>query len=100
MFFYPQVREKSYKAQQELQLHMEYAKKPNKCPTRLLLAHQQELKRELARSESILEKLGNFAALVNQMTVQSLVTVIRRDVISFLDNVVKVKEEKKTLIKP
>ncbi|XP_037619572.1 dynein heavy chain domain-containing protein 1 isoform X1 [Sebastes umbrosus] len=85
------VREKSYKAQQELQLHMEYAKKPNKCPTRLLLAHQQELKRELARSESILEKLGNFAALVNQMTVQSLVTVIRRDVISFLDNVVKRK---------
>lgn len=93
MFFYLQVKEDSYKAHQELQLHMEYAKKPNTCyePIHLHLAHQQELKKELARSESILQKLGNFATLINQMTVQSLVTIIRQDVISFLNNVLKVK---------
>lgn len=95
MLFYPQVKEDSYKAHKELQLHMEYAKKPNKCyePIHLHLAHQQELKKELARSESILQKLGNFAALVNQMIVQSLVTITRQDVISFLNNVLKVREE-------
>lgn len=71
---------------------MEYAKKPHKnCePIHLHLAHQQELKQELARSESILQKLGNFAALINQMIVQSLVTVIQQDVFCFLNIVLKV----------
>ncbi|XP_042341799.1 dynein heavy chain domain-containing protein 1 [Plectropomus leopardus] len=88
------VKEDTYKAHQELQLHIEYAKKPNDRyePIHLHLAHQQELKKELARSESILQKLGNFAALVNQMTVQSFVTIIRRDAISFLNNVLKRKK--------
>ena len=74
---------------------MEYAKKPNKSykPIYLHLAHQQELKKELARSESILQKLGNFAFLINQMIVQSLVTVVRQDAISFLSNVLKVTKE-------
>ncbi|XP_032390213.1 dynein heavy chain domain-containing protein 1 [Etheostoma spectabile] len=87
------VKEGSYKAHQDLHLHMEYTKKRNKCyePIHLQLAHQQDLKKDLARSESILQKLGNFAALVNQMIVQSLVTIIRQDVISFLDNVLKRK---------
>ncbi|XP_040891858.1 dynein heavy chain domain-containing protein 1 [Toxotes jaculatrix] len=85
------VKENSYRAHQELHLHLEYAKKPNKCyePIHLHLAHQQELRKELARSESILQKLGNFASLVNQMIVQSLVTVIRQDAVSFLSNVLK-----------
>lgn len=95
MLFYPQVKEDTHTAHQELQLHSEYAKKPNKCyeAIHLHLAHQQELKEELARSESILQKLGNFAALINQMIVQSLVTIIRRDVMSFLNNVLKVTRE-------
>ncbi|XP_040002556.1 dynein heavy chain domain-containing protein 1 isoform X2 [Xiphias gladius] len=88
------VKENSYKAHQELQLHIEYAKKPNKSyePIYLHLAHQQELKKELARTESMLQKLGNFASLINQMIVQSLVTIIRQDVISFLSNVLKGKK--------
>lgn len=92
MLFYPQVKDDSYKAHQELQLHIEYAKKPNKCyePIHLHLAHQQELKKELSRSESTLEKLGNFAALINQMIVQTLITIIRQQVTSFLNNVLKV----------
>ncbi|XP_070683759.1 dynein heavy chain domain-containing protein 1 [Pempheris klunzingeri] len=87
------VKEDCYREHQELQLHMEYTKKPNKCyePIHLHLAHQQELKKKLDRSEGILQKLGNFAALTNQMIVQSLVTIIRQDVISFLNNVLKRK---------
>lgn len=74
---------------------MEYAKKPNKIfePIYLHLAHQRELNKELARSESVLQKLGNFAALVNQMIVQSLVTIIRQDAVSFLSHVSKVTRE-------
>ncbi|XP_026158699.1 dynein heavy chain domain-containing protein 1 isoform X2 [Mastacembelus armatus] len=87
------VKENSYKAHEELQLHMEYAKKPNKRnePIHLHLAHQQELKKELELSETILHKLGNFASLVNQMVVQSLITIVRQDVLSFL-NVLKRKK--------
>ncbi|XP_074546665.1 dynein heavy chain domain-containing protein 1 [Halichoeres trimaculatus] len=86
-FILNKVKEDCYKAHQELQLHMEYAKKPNRCsePIHLHLAHLQALKEELARSESVLKKLGNFAALVNHMTVQSLVTVYQQDLIPFLD---------------
>nr|XP_020441880.1 dynein heavy chain domain-containing protein 1-like [Monopterus albus] len=88
------VKEISYKAHQELQLHLEYAKKPNNCyeSIHLHVLHQQELKRELARSESTLQKLGNFAYLVDQMIVQSLITFIKQDVISFLNNVLKRKK--------
>ncbi|XP_045902961.1 dynein heavy chain domain-containing protein 1 isoform X2 [Micropterus dolomieu] len=88
------VEETSYKAHQELQLHMEYAQKPNKCyePIHLRLAHQKELKKQLSRSKGILEKLGNFAALLNQMIVQSLITIIQQDAISFLNNVLKRKK--------
>lgn len=86
------MKENIYKAHRELQLHMEYAKKPNKCyePIHLHLAHQQRLKTELAKSENILQKLGNFAHLINQMTLQSLATVIRDDATYFLNNVWKV----------
>lgn len=93
MFFYRQVKEVSYKAHQELQLHLEYAKKPSQRfePIHVHVAHQQELKKALARSESILQKLGNFAALVNEMIVQSVVMIIQQDVISYRNNVFKVK---------
>ena len=89
------MKEGRHKAHQELQLHMEYTKKPNKIcePIHLHLAHQRELNKELARSESVLQKLGNFAALVNQMIVQSLVTIIRQDAVSFLSHVLKVTKE-------
>lgn len=70
---------------------MEYAQKPNERnePIHLHLAHQQDLKDESAQSDNVLRKLGNFAALINHMTVQSLVTVYQQDVIPFL-NVLKV----------
>ncbi|XP_069545473.1 dynein heavy chain domain-containing protein 1 [Brachyistius frenatus] len=80
------VKEGSYKIHQELQRHLKLARRPNRSnePIHLLLAHRHKLKKELARSESNLQKLGRFAALVHQMIVQSLVTIIRQDAISFL----------------
>ncbi|XP_053191724.1 dynein heavy chain domain-containing protein 1-like [Scomber japonicus] len=85
------VKEHCFKAYQELQLHVEYAKKPNKCyePIHLQMVHQQDLKKELSQAESTLGKLGNFAALINQMIVQSLITIIRQHVMAFLNNVLK-----------
>ncbi|XP_053275768.1 dynein heavy chain domain-containing protein 1 isoform X2 [Pleuronectes platessa] len=85
------VKENCYKSHQELQLHMKYAKKPNQCyePIHLHLAHKQELEKELARSEAALQKLGIFGSLVDQMFVQSLVSVIRQDVLFFLSNFLK-----------
>nr|XP_043885125.1 dynein heavy chain domain-containing protein 1 [Solea senegalensis] len=88
------VKQICYKEHQELQQHVEYAKKPNKRhePIHVHLAHQQELKRQLARSERVLHKLGNFGSLVNRMIVQSVATVVRRDVCGFLSNVLKRKK--------
>ncbi|KAM9857652.1 dynein heavy chain domain-containing protein 1 [Aulostomus maculatus] len=93
-FILNKVREDSHKAHQELQLHLECAGKlPERHePIHLHLAHQQRLKVEFSRAENILLKLGNFAALIHQMVVQSLVTITRRDVTSFLNNVLKVSE--------
>ena len=88
------MKENCYKSHQELQLHIKYAKKPNKCyePIYLHLAHKQDLDKQLARSETALQRLGTFGSLVDRMIVQSLVTVIRQDVVSFLSNFLKVTQ--------
>ncbi|KAM3865290.1 LOW QUALITY PROTEIN: dynein heavy chain domain-containing protein 1-like [Diretmus argenteus] len=85
------VKEDSYKTHRELHLRAECSKKVNECnrPLHLLLAHQQHLEKELSRAESVLQKLGNMAALVNQMTVQGLVTITQQDVTAFLNKVLK-----------
>ncbi|KAK2817386.1 hypothetical protein Q5P01_025577 [Channa striata] len=96
-FILNKVKEISCKTHQDLQLHIEYAKKPTKCnePIYLHLAHQQMLKKDLAQSKRVLQKLGNFASLVDHMIVQSLVTFIKEDVSYFLNNVLKrVKSQK------
>jgi len=99
ILLHPQVREDSFKAHQELQLHIQLAKRPNRCyePIHLHLAYRFELKKELARSERILQKLGNFAALVHQMIAQSLVTIIQQDAVSFL-NCLKVPRKYSSVI--
>lgn len=83
---YLQVKDKTYEHHRELQMELKLAKKINRSsePIHLLLAHQHRLKIQLAQSESNLKKLGNFAALVHQMIVQNLVTVIQQDAGSFL----------------
>ncbi|XP_029900968.1 dynein heavy chain domain-containing protein 1 [Myripristis murdjan] len=86
-----EVREQSYTAHQELQLCTDSSKKTDEYnqPIHLQLAHQQGLRKELARAEGALQKLGNLAALINQMTVQSLVMITQQDVTSFLNHVMK-----------
>ncbi|XP_067352664.1 dynein heavy chain domain-containing protein 1-like isoform X2 [Channa argus] len=88
------VKENSYRAHKELQLHIDFTKKPNKCyePIYLHLTHQQRLKTELAQSKCTLQKLGNFGSLVDHMIVQSLITIIKEDVAYFLNNVLKRKK--------
>lgn len=89
---YLQVKADSYNMHQQLLLHIEYANKPSRSsdPISLHVAHQNERKKALSRSKSILEKLGRFAGLVNQITVQSLVKVFQKDVTSFHTEVWKV----------
>ncbi|KAM4583530.1 dynein heavy chain domain-containing protein 1 [Odontesthes bonariensis] len=89
------VRDDSFKRHQELQLLIQLAKRPNRCyePIHLHLAYRLELKKELARSQRILQKLGNFAALVHQMIAQSLVTVIQQDAVSFLSRLKRVASQ-------
>ncbi|XP_047222617.1 dynein heavy chain domain-containing protein 1 isoform X3 [Girardinichthys multiradiatus] len=80
------VKDKSYENHKELQMQLKLAKKMNRSsePIHLLLAHRHKLKKQLDQSESILKKLGNFAALVHQMIVHSLVTVVQQDARSLL----------------
>ncbi|KAM9769930.1 dynein heavy chain domain-containing protein 1 [Menidia menidia] len=80
------VKEESYNTHKKLKENIKLAKRQNRRhePIHLLLAYRYELKKELSKSESVLQKLGNFAALVHQMIVQSLATVIQQDAASFL----------------
>ncbi|KAM6940220.1 dynein heavy chain domain-containing protein 1 [Xenentodon cancila] len=80
------VKEESYKTHQELQQDKKLTKMPHRRdePIHVFLAHERELKKELAHSESVLKKLGHFAALIHQMIMQSLVTVIQQDAMSFI----------------
>ncbi|KAM3623253.1 uncharacterized protein V6R79_009073 [Siganus canaliculatus] len=87
------VREITYKAHQQLQLHLECCKGPKTRlePIHVYLAHKQQLRGELARSQSVLQKLGNYAALINHMISQSLVTAIQQDAGAFLSSVLQKK---------
>ncbi|XP_041837723.1 dynein heavy chain domain-containing protein 1 isoform X4 [Melanotaenia boesemani] len=89
------VKDESYRTHKELQLHIKLANRPNRSyePIHLHLAYQHELKKELHQSERILQKLGNFAALVHQMIVQSVVTIIQQDAISFLSRLKKMASQ-------
>ncbi|XP_077425986.1 dynein heavy chain domain-containing protein 1 [Vanacampus margaritifer] len=85
------AKEESYKVLKELQEHLRYAQMPHHCckPMHLHQAHLNELQKDLARAESVLQKLGNFATLVNHVIMQSLVTIIKQNVTLFLSNVLK-----------
>lgn len=87
------MKEDCYKSHHELQCHIDYSEKSNRCyeSIHLYVTHQQELRRDLTQAEKTLGKLGSFAGLIDQMVVQSLVTFIHEDVIHFLNNVLKVK---------
>ncbi|KAK1886371.1 Dynein heavy chain domain containing protein 1 [Dissostichus eleginoides] len=85
------VREHSYRTQQELQLHLEFSLKPSRSvePLHRQLLHQQQLLSQLSRSESVLQRLGSFSALINTITVQSIVSLITQDLTQFTSRVLK-----------
>lgn len=86
-----QVHEDSYAAHQELQLHIKQCQSNQRSqPLHQKLEHHNSLERDLAKAESILQRLGNMASLLDCMIVQSLVTIIHREVTSFLHIVLKV----------
>ncbi|XP_062409103.1 dynein heavy chain domain-containing protein 1-like [Sardina pilchardus] len=84
------VHEDSYMAHQELQLRIKQCQTNQRSqPLHQLLEQQSSLQRDLAHAESILQRLGNMASLVDCMIVQNLVTIIHREVTSFLHVVLK-----------
>ncbi|XP_061534497.1 dynein heavy chain domain-containing protein 1-like isoform X2 [Phycodurus eques] len=87
------AKEESYKVLKELQEHLDYADMPHHCckPIHLHQAHLNDLQRDFAHGKSVLQKLGNFAALVNQIIMQTLVTVVQKNVTLFLNNILKRK---------
>ncbi|KAK5873343.1 hypothetical protein PBY51_018391 [Eleginops maclovinus] len=88
------VKQDSYRAQQELQLHLESSLKPSSIcqPLHRQLLHQQQLLTQLSGSESVLLRLGSFSALINSITVQSVVSLITQDLSQFTSTVLKRSE--------
>lgn len=92
VFFYLQVIGDSFKVHKELQLQMEYGKKPNQSyeTVHLHVAHRREMKKELALSESINRQLCCFH---ESKSVQSLVKIIQQDAVSSHSTVLKVTRQ-------
>ncbi|KAL6470881.1 hypothetical protein MHYP_G00195310 [Metynnis hypsauchen] len=88
------VQETSYKAHQDLQHQVEESQL-NLCTQPL---HRQQtsacsLRKELDQTEQALQRLGNTAALMDCMIIQSLVTISNQEITAFLDKVLKREQE-------
>ncbi|XP_063062055.1 dynein heavy chain domain-containing protein 1 [Engraulis encrasicolus] len=88
----PQVHEDSYSAHRQLQEEVKHCKLNQRSqPLTQQLEHKAALQKRLAHADHTLQRLVNMASLVDSMIVQSLVTIIHREVTSFLDIVLKRK---------
>lgn len=56
----------------------------------LQLTDFRNLQKEVSKAEQAIQSLGNLAALADHMTVQNLVTISKREITAFLNNVLKV----------
>ncbi|XP_077460824.1 dynein heavy chain domain-containing protein 1 [Stigmatopora argus] len=85
------AKEEGYTVHKELQEHLSYAELPHHCckPMHLHQAHLDELQGDVARAKITLQKLGNFATLVNYIIMQNLVTVVQKSVTFFLYDFLK-----------
>ncbi|XP_077574408.1 dynein heavy chain domain-containing protein 1 [Stigmatopora nigra] len=85
------AKEEGYTVHKELQEHLSYAELPHHCckPMHLHQAHLDELQGDVARAKITLQKLGNFATLVNYIIMQNLVTVVQKSVTFFLNDFLK-----------
>ncbi|XP_072546843.1 dynein heavy chain domain-containing protein 1 [Salminus brasiliensis] len=88
------VQETSYRAHQELQHQVEqFQLRQCSQPMHLQQVFIGNLSKELNQAEQDLQRLGNIAALMDYMIVQSLATVTRHETINFLNKVLKREQE-------
>ncbi|XP_058646980.1 dynein heavy chain domain-containing protein 1 isoform X2 [Onychostoma macrolepis] len=88
------VKDNSYQAHQELQMKVENSKLYQSSQSlHLQLAYHRNLQKELSQAEQAIQWLGNLAALADRMTVQNLVTISKREITTFLNNVLKRERE-------
>ncbi|KAK2874468.1 hypothetical protein Q8A67_021621 [Cirrhinus molitorella] len=85
------VKNESYQAREELEMKVENSKKfyQSSQSLHLQLTYHRNLQKELSQAEQVLQRLGNLAALAGHMTVQNLVTISKREITAFLNNVLK-----------
>ncbi|XP_026076980.1 dynein heavy chain domain-containing protein 1 [Carassius auratus] len=88
------VRDETYQAHQELQMKVENSKLYQSTQSlHVQLTYHRNLQKELSQAEQALQRLGNLAALADRMTVQNLVTISKREITAFLNNVLKREQE-------
>lgn len=86
-----QVKDKNYQAHQELQMKAEHIKLYQSSPSLYIqLTYFKTLQKELTKAEQAIQSLGNLSALADHMTIQNLVTISKREITAFLNNVLKV----------
>ncbi|XP_039513458.1 dynein heavy chain domain-containing protein 1-like, partial [Pimephales promelas] len=88
------VKDKSYQARQELQMRVEHTKLYQNSPSlHLQLTYFKTLQKELSKAEQDIQSLGNLASLADHMTIQNLITISKREITAFLNNVLKRERE-------
>ncbi|KAI4890234.1 hypothetical protein NFI96_014008 [Prochilodus magdalenae] len=87
------VQETSYKLHQDLQHQLETQLNQCSQPIHLQHASTGSLSKKLHHTEQALQRLGNVAALIDCMIVQSLVTISNHETMDFLNKVLK-REQK------
>ncbi|MBN3311494.1 DNHD1 protein, partial [Atractosteus spatula] len=88
------VQEDSYRVFQELQTQLEHFRIGlGREPLYLQVAQHRALEQNLEQAECVLQRLGSLASLTDHMIVHSMVTIIEREVTSFVNDVMKVKTQ-------
>ncbi|XP_066556290.1 dynein heavy chain domain-containing protein 1 [Amia ocellicauda] len=84
------AHKKSYKAFQELQAQLEHSHLDRSSESLYLqMVQHKEHQHSLQQAEDVLQRLGSLASLANHMIIQTLVTIVQREVTSFVNNVMK-----------
>jgi len=72
-------------------MRVEHTKLYQNSPSlHLQLTYFKTLQKELSKAEQDIQSLGNLASLADHMTIQNLITISKREITAFLNNVLKV----------
>ncbi|XP_054896838.1 dynein heavy chain domain-containing protein 1 isoform X2 [Poeciliopsis prolifica] len=93
------VKDETYENHKELQMQLKLSRKNRNSYEAIchILARRQSIKKQLAESESVLKKLGNFALLVHYIIIQNLATVVQQDANSFLKFFKRVSSQRRSV---